>query len=114
MGNQPDPCIRAHVYGTQLRDLPFPIGLRARGPRFFSFFLLIRGASMGGYHSHNSSESDKRECPVLAVCARVGLLVPLPVPKRLKRYYGQKHLHFVTCRYYFSRRARRGGPLEWK
>ena len=31
--------------------------------------------------------------------ARVGLLV-VPMPKRLKRYYGFKHLHFITCSCY--------------
>ena len=38
-------------------------------------------------------------CPILAA-ARVGLFVGFCMPKNLKRYYGQGHLHFITCSCY--------------
>jgi putative transposase len=39
-------------------------------------------------------------CPILPDSqGRVGPLV-LPMPKKLKRYYGLKHLHFITCSCY--------------
>ena len=41
-----------------------------------------------------------RGCPILALCARVGLLVRRSMPKNLKRYYGLRHLHFITCSCY--------------
>ena len=42
------------------------------------------------------------ECALRVLCPRfwgAGLLM-CPMPKGLKRYYGQRHLHFVTCSCY--------------
>jgi REP element-mobilizing transposase RayT len=39
-------------------------------------------------------------CPVLGGFPRAGLLVGLPMPKGLRRRYGLRHLHFITCSCY--------------
>ena len=39
-------------------------------------------------------------CPVLDAFARAGLLVQPVMPKGLRRHYGLRHLHFITCSCY--------------
>jgi hypothetical protein len=38
--------------------------------------------------------------PFRVVCGKGGPLVYSGMPRRLKRYYGRGHLHFITCSCY--------------
>jgi hypothetical protein len=84
--------------GTREKEIALP-GRVARAS-FPCFFLLSDECRWEDTTSRIHRGVIRRGCPILAVFARAGPLVPLAMPKGLKRYYGQKHLYFVTCSCY--------------